>query len=154
MDILTEAVNIAKLLEKADIEWAFVGGVAVGIHGFIRATEDIDIVINQQDLSKLDQLLEKCEFIINKDPITFKDGFMLYRRVKLIGDEYFMLDVMLPPENFSGLLKNRQEGTISGIKVFVAARQDLIKMKKGTGRNKDKIDADELEKINMNPEVE
>ena len=27
MDILAEALNFAKLMENADIEWAFVGGV-------------------------------------------------------------------------------------------------------------------------------
>jgi len=147
MDILNEALNFAKLMNDADFEWAFVGGVAVGIHGFIRATEDIDILINIDDLSKLDIILQKNGFLINKQPIKFKDGFALYRRFKIIGDEHFILDLMIAPDSFSELLQNRQAGSIDGYKVFVVTKQDLIRMKNGTGRIKDKMDAEELEKL-------
>ena len=147
MDILNEALNFAKLMDAADIEWAFVGGVAVGIHGFIRATEDIDILINIDDLSKLDIILQKNGFLINKQPINFKNGFTLYRRVKIIDDAHFILDLMIPPDDFSELLQNRQTGFIDGYKVFVVTKQDLIRMKSGTGREKDKMDAKELERL-------
>ena len=146
-EILSEALNFAKLVSNIDIEWAFVGGVAVGIYGFIRATEDIDILIRPDDLSKLDPILEQNGFIINKKPVHFKDGFSLYRRIKVIDDEYFILDVMTAPENFLDLLKNRQAGMINGYKVFVITKADLIRMKHLSGRLKDQMDIEELEKI-------
>ena len=151
MDILSEALKISKLLAKANLKWTFVGGVAVGIHGLIRATEDIDIVINPNDLKKLDALLIKNNFVINPQPMKFKDGFVLHRRVKIVGKEYFVLDIMIPPDNFPELLKNRQAGLISGTKVYVAAKPDLIRMKRGTGRLKDRLDAENLEGKNDRP---
>ncbi len=32
-------------LDEARVEHVVIGGVAVGLHGFIRATEDLDIVV-------------------------------------------------------------------------------------------------------------
>ncbi|NOY74959.1 MAG: nucleotidyltransferase family protein [Kiritimatiellaeota bacterium] len=147
MDILNEAIGLAALLGSSDIEWAFVGGVAVGIHGFVRATEDIDIVINRSDLESLDELLRKHGFIINKDSLRFSDGFELYPRIKVIGKDFFKLDVMIPPENFKEILLNRQEGFVSGIRVYVVSKSDLIRMKKGTGRSKDKMDVSALTNV-------
>lgn len=140
MDILNEAMSLAKLLGSSDIEWAFVGGVAVGIHGFVRATEDIDIVVNPKDLEKLDGLLKRNGFIINKKPIQFSDGFKLYRRIKVFGKDFFMLDVMIPPDDFQKMLLDRQEGLIAGVKVYVVSKAELIRMKKGAGRAKDQMD--------------
>jgi hypothetical protein len=54
---------------------------------------------------------------------------------------------MIAPASFSKLLKNRHEGIIAGRKVYVITRKDLIEMKKSAGRAKDKIDAEELEKL-------
>ena len=148
MNIINEAISLSKLLGDSNIKWAFVGGVAVGIHGYIRATEDIDIIIEPKHLGKLDAILKDHGYIINNDSIDFKDGYMLFRRVKIIGEEYFILDVLVPPENYVNILKNRIEGLIDGIKVFVISKNDLIRMKRQSGRKIDIIDIEELEKKN------
>lgn len=62
IDILKEACKLTEALNKAKIDWAFVGGVAVGIYGFIRATEDIDIIVDERDLLKIDVILKKKWF--------------------------------------------------------------------------------------------
>ena len=147
MEILKEALKLSRLLSESDIEWAFVGGVAVGIHGYIRATEDIDIVIDKADLPKLDELLVNEDYIINDQSINFSDGFVLYRRVKVVGNDFFSLDVLIPPAEFVGLLKNREQGSLSGLKIYVAGKDDLIRMKKGAGRDIDLVDVKELEKL-------
>ncbi len=147
MDILREAISLSRLLSESGIEWAFVGGVAVGIHGYIRATEDIDIVIKEEDLPKLDELLAQEDYIANPVPVEFSDGFVLYRRVKVRGNDFFTLDVLIPPADFSDLLDKREQGTVSGLKIFVARKEDLIEMKKSAGRRKDIVDIEELEKL-------
>jgi predicted nucleotidyltransferase len=146
IDILQEALTLGKLLAASGIAWAFAGGIAVGIHGYIRATEDVDIVIDPQCLDKLDRVLKENDYIIGKDPIPFKDGFSVHRRVKIAGSDYFVLDVMIPPPGFNSLLDNRVEGRIDGFPVYVVSRQDLIEMKKLAGRSKDLADIAELEK--------
>jgi len=146
MDLLTEALAISTLLDESGLRWMFVGGVAVGIHGYIRATEDIDIVIDEEDLQKIDPILGKNGFIINEAPIKFDDGFTLHRRVKISGDEYFVVDLLVPPEEKKDMLSHRIEGTVAGSRVYVASKEDLIQMKRGANRLQDKVDISELEK--------
>lgn len=38
--------KVARYLEEAGVEYALVGGYALGAHGFNRFTEDIDILVN------------------------------------------------------------------------------------------------------------
>lgn len=146
IDILREAVTLGKLLGQLDITWAFIGGVAVGIHGYIRATEDIDIILNISDLDKLDTILKDQGYIIHKDSINFEDGFRLFRRVKIIGEEYFVLDALVPPEEFNFLFENRFEGLLDETKIFVISKENLLWLKKHTGRKIDLADAEALEK--------
>ncbi len=146
IDIVKEAVAISKLLAASGIKWPCVGAQAVGIYGYIRATEDVDIVISPDDLEKLDLLLKEKGFIIHKDSIDFKDGFKLFRRVKIVGSEYFVLDILIPSDNFSQLLENRLEGLIEDATVYVISKQDLVSMKRISGRDQDMVDIAELEK--------
>ena len=100
MEIFEEALNISRILSESNIRWTFAGGIAVGIHGYIRATEVIDIVIDKNDLRELDQKLEHAGFIINQEPIQFKDGFTAFRRMKIVGKDYMVLDILIPPDNW------------------------------------------------------
>src|SRR5688572_9162247 len=47
-------------LAKAGVDFAVVGGVAVSLNGFIRATEEVDIIISEkpENVSKLLQQLQ------------------------------------------------------------------------------------------------
>ena len=38
--------TVARYLEEAGVEYALVGGYALGAHGFNRFTEDIDLLVN------------------------------------------------------------------------------------------------------------
>ena len=41
LNLLTEFQNIVNTLEEEKIEYAICGGIAMAIHGFLRATVDI-----------------------------------------------------------------------------------------------------------------
>ena len=92
-------------------------------------------------------MLVNEDYIINDQSIDFSDGFVLYRRVKVVGNDFFSLDVLIPPAEFVGLLKNREQGSLSGLKIYVAGKDDLIRMKKSAGRDIDLVDIKELEKL-------
>jgi hypothetical protein len=55
-------------LDDLDIDYAIVGGLAVGHHGWDRATKDIDVLINSADLSKI---TENGRFSIRSDEQDF-----------------------------------------------------------------------------------
>jgi hypothetical protein len=50
-------------LTNAQVEFVVIGGVAVGVHGFIRATRDLDIVPNPtpENLARLARVLTEIE---------------------------------------------------------------------------------------------
>jgi hypothetical protein len=46
------AEEIARHLEEAGIDYAIAGALSLGIHGFVRATEDVGIIITRDGLEK------------------------------------------------------------------------------------------------------
>jgi hypothetical protein len=44
------AEEIARHLEEAGIDYAIAGALSLGVHGFVRATEDVDIIITREGL--------------------------------------------------------------------------------------------------------
>lgn len=144
-DSFSEALEIARMLNYTKTSWAFCGGIAVAVHGFIRATEDVDIIILAEELNVIDKELEKKGWIINKQPLAFKDGSQCFRRVKIQGSEHFILDLMIAPpgENY---LEGKSEALFAGEKVYVISKEKLIKMKRKANRDKDIMDIEALTK--------
>lgn len=144
-DIFQEAVKISKLFNESKINWAFVGGIAVGIYGFIRATENIDIIISENDLQKIDKILIKENFIINDSPMKFSDGYQCYRRLKFYEDgSFFVLDLLMHPTESSRILSRKIRGQFNQQDAYIINKEDLIKMKQQANRPKDKIDLENL----------
>ena len=111
INIFQEATKISIQLNESKINWAFVDGIAVGIYGFIRATEDIDIIISEKDLQKIDNILIKEGFVINDSPMEFSDGYKCHRRLKFYEDaSYFVLDLLMHPTESSRILSNKIKG--------------------------------------------
>jgi len=46
------AEAIAQHLEEAGIDYAIAGALSLGVHGFVRATEDVDIIVTREGLEK------------------------------------------------------------------------------------------------------
>ncbi|HEV3070495.1 MAG TPA: hypothetical protein VGY76_03605 [Solirubrobacteraceae bacterium] len=48
---------------EAQVQFVVIGGVAVGVHGFVRATEDLDIVPDPapENLARLARLLQELK---------------------------------------------------------------------------------------------
>src|ERR1700735_2587398 len=58
-----EPDDLLLALTSAQVEFIIIGGVAVGVHGFIRATKDLDIVPapSTENLQRLAQVLVEIE---------------------------------------------------------------------------------------------
>jgi len=46
------AQEISRLLEESGIPYAIAGAVSLAVHGFVRATEDVDIILTREGLEK------------------------------------------------------------------------------------------------------
>lgn len=69
--------SIIKKFNEADVKYAIVGGVAVNLHGYIRMTSDLDIILEMEDnnIVKAISILKESGFNckIPVDPMGLAD---------------------------------------------------------------------------------
>lgn len=145
--LLDELSNIISALNENEIEYAVCGGLALAIHGFVRATVDIDILIKPELLEKAYKIAEEQGFDIRGLDISFKKRAIEIRRVSKIVEEGEMLslDLLLVTPQIEDVWKTREEIDFLGNKLSVVSREGLIKMKRLAGRPQDLADILRLE---------
>ena len=129
-----------------ELNYAVCGGLAVGLYGYIRATEDIDFVLNNTDASAVKLILNKMGYR-EKEPWILKDAELTLLRFVKTQDECepFIVDFLIPTSTASNeILDNKIVFNYSEIKINVVSRQALITMKKQRMSVKDKVDIDFL----------
>jgi hypothetical protein len=154
--------RIFRELQKKEIRYLVIGGIAVNIFGYSRATGDLDIMISF-DKDNLDGfialLLElgfkpripvKIEEIGDSEKIDKwkKEKHMKVFSVYNPANELENIDIMI--ENyidFDTAYKRRERVTASNIEIPVISIDDLIELKKIAGRKRDEIDILALQKI-------
>lgn len=57
MDFKTVLGILLKQLEEQQIDYAFIGGFAMGAFGILRSTMDLDLLVHKDDLPRLDSIL-------------------------------------------------------------------------------------------------
>lgn len=152
MDILEEEIlELWRLLEKNKVLYIMVGGFATTLHGFNRNTADIDLWIkdtkeNRQSLRKvLNELdigdfesIESTQFVPGFTSINLNSGFELDLMTDLNG---------LAQIKFDECYSIAPVALIENVQVKFLHINQLIEAKKASGRPKDLLDVEELEKI-------
>lgn len=54
-DVYTTLRNLARRLDEEQIPYAIIGGMALAAHGFVRMTQDVDVLVTEEGLKKLHQ---------------------------------------------------------------------------------------------------
>ncbi|MEZ4550876.1 MAG: nucleotidyltransferase family protein [Desulfobacterales bacterium] len=62
MDILDELKTLTKTLRAENIEYALCGGLALAIYALPRATLDIDILIEKNQLERVEKILYALDY--------------------------------------------------------------------------------------------
>lgn len=157
MDIFDEDIlNLWRCLEKNQVRYIMIGGFATNLHGYTRATKDIDIwiadtPINRKNLRKalIDQGSGDYEPIVRMDFVPGWTNFQL--------NMGFTLDVMtdvigLEKIGFDECYNLAVVAEIEDIQVRFLHYNHLIASKKATNRLQDQLDIIELEKIRSREE--
>jgi hypothetical protein len=143
-------------LDRHGVRYAVVGGYGVALHGAVRGTMDVDIVINWdlRTLRKTEKALGSIGLVsrlpINSDDVYhFRDEYINNRNLVAWnfyhpGDISQLVDVIITYD-LKG--KGRQvretlEGQIQLLKL-----RDLIEMKRASGRPQDLEDVKALERL-------
>lgn len=154
--------KIFRALNKAKIKYLVVGGVAVNLHGYIRFTGDLDILLllEDQNLKKMYKVMKKLKYS-ERLPVSIlelKDRKQVKKWLKEKGMQAFsfnppkdnplQLDIVIEESlKFDKIFPKRITKRISDVSIPVISIQDLIKMKKKTNRWQDLIDIENLIKL-------
>jgi predicted nucleotidyltransferase len=152
MNIFDEyTFDLLDALLKNDVQFIVVGGYAVNFHGYRRTTGDIDLWIKPDNLKNKTNII-KCfrKLLIEEDiligiqeldfskPVLFKDG-----------EEPFKIDFMtfVSGVKFDEAWEQKIIANVDGLNIPFIHFNHLILTKISTGRPKDSIDIDQLQKI-------
>jgi hypothetical protein len=146
-DVVEELVALAKAFRAARIEYAVCGGLAVMIHGFIRATEDIDLLIEERDLEKARAVAASCGFRLRGTQMMFRAGAKLARVLKTSpeSEDYLVLDLMLVTDATRTAWESRMDLETQWGPICTVSREALKAMKRQAGRPQDLVDIERME---------
>ncbi|MDR4497173.1 MAG: nucleotidyltransferase family protein [Candidatus Scalindua sp.] len=148
-------------LNNAGVRYAIVGGVAVNLHGHIRMTADLDIIMELEDsnIARAVATLKESGFTckIPVDPMGLADSqtrkdwiknknmkaLNFYRGIEEVD---LVIDSPVTYEN-----ARKKIFTVKDTNYPVVSKEDLIKMKEVTGRERDR---DDIKKLKILIEIE
>jgi hypothetical protein len=144
-----DAVAIFRVLNRHEVSYVVVGGFAVAAWGVVRATEDLDIVVEQSwdNADRLAHALAELEAQHATDPTTPLTQETLVRREdRLFSTKHGQVHILNNVGTIPAYpdLMPAQLIEVDDERVRVATKDQLRAMKTGTGRPKDAFDLDEL----------
>lgn len=144
--LLDELSQLISALNKNEIEYAVCGGLALTIHGFPRATFDIDILNKAESLEKAYDVAAKYGYDVRGLDISFKERAVEIRRVSKIDDngEVLPLEFLLVTPQVEEVWQTREKLIWENRELWIVSPEGLIKMKELAGRAKDLIDIDRI----------
>lgn len=131
--------NLLKSLNENKVRFVIIGASAFPVHGYARATLDIDIFIEKTRRNAEKTLKALKDFGYDVTDITIND---LLTKKLLIRQYLVETDIhpFVKGVTFKSVWENRIKGKIGSQKVFFPCLDDLIKMKRAAGRKKDRED--------------
>lgn len=137
--------DFLKLLNSHGVEYLIVGGYAVGLYGYPRATGDMDIwiAVDASTAKKVANVVRK--FGMPEELIT-DDLFLEKDKVIRMGVPPVRIEVITGASgvNFSECYSRREMIEIDGIRVNFICLEDLKMNKKASARHKDLEDLEHL----------
>ena len=148
MNVFEEFRRFVSELEKQEVRYALVGGVAMAFYTEPRFTRDIDLLVDSDDFEKVKGLLEKDGYFESASPWTFRNVAIELRRfLKVVTPEGEMLiDILIAKdEEVRGMIRNAVEAESAEGRVMLANRKDLIRLKRFRDSKQDQADIERLE---------
>lgn len=132
------------VLESQRIEYAVVGGVAVAVWGFARATYDVDFIVaaNPESLHALRAAIGPPTFLFEPEEINLPRATVLRGhwpdRANPTEPDLVVVDFLVMEHRVAdAVLTRRRQVTVGGSPTWVCAPEDLILLKVLSGRVKD-----------------
>jgi hypothetical protein len=127
------------------VRYLLIGGFAVGIYGYVRATKDMDIWVSddKQNQSALRQALNNFGFPATSLPDSL---FSIPGQILRMGVPPTRIEILssISGVEFEKCYKKRKKEKIDNILVSIIDFESLLANKKASGRPRDLADVNEL----------
>jgi predicted nucleotidyltransferase len=153
--MLADLAGLVRALADHRVRFVVIGGVAVAAHGYLRATEDLDIVPDpdRENLDRLGNALVAIDARLATDAtreLGPRERQALYQGRNLtlsttLGDVDVVQRLAGVP-GFAELFADSQEASIGGVPIAVSSRDHLIAMKAARGSAQDRADLERLQR--------
>ncbi len=141
--LIEEFVGIVESLNREGIDYAVCGGWAMAIHGRLRTTIDIDLLILADDLDAAMKIARERGFDIEGLPLNIDGGKTQIRRISKIDKasrELITLDLLLVTPVYEPAWKTRRRVIWNQGEYRVVDIEGMIIMKELADRPKDRED--------------
>lgn len=145
--------ELCLFLDKSDLRYTLVGGLAVGIWSAPRATVDVDflVALSSGEAGNLSRLLKESDrfIFIHATPMIFKKVSLL--RATLKSNPDIAVDFLFADDEFKKQMVQRSSViSITGFPVQIPTPEDLIILKLLSGRPQDRIDVEQIRENQKN----
>jgi hypothetical protein len=139
--------ELLQLLNSKKVEYLVVGGYAVALYGYPRATGDMDIwiALSKDNAHRTVEALREFGF----DTPQLKEDLFLEKEKNIrMGNPPLRIEILTSIDGveFAECYRNKRIVTIDDIDVSFISLEDLKKNKKASGRYQDLADLENLEK--------
>jgi hypothetical protein len=134
-----------KLLNSTGVEYLVVGGYAVGVHGYVRATGDLDIWLRPSPANAASTVRALREFGFGSPDLSDK-LFLEKGNLVRMGVPPLRLELLtsISGVEFEECYRDRIVVTIDNVPVPVISLEWLLQNKRAAGRVKDLLDLENL----------
>ena len=134
-------------LNANNVRYLLIGGYAVGVYGYSRATNDIDIFVSDNEENTRRLIAALNDFGVGHSDLS--EMFAEKRSLVEIGVEPVKVQLMNFADGiaFDEAFDRRNVIDVEGVDISTIARDDLIANKLASGRHKDLDDVEMLERL-------
>jgi predicted nucleotidyltransferase len=145
-----DPVRIFDALQRYGVEYLTIGGVAVNVHGHVRNTRDVDILIewNAENMERLAASLADLDaklFGVDADlldvdphnPDDLLNGGNFTLRTAAGGLDLFDPSEIPGGRPYEEMRSRAVEALVQGVRIRAVGFDDLIRLKRESGRDRD-----------------
>ena len=145
------------LLAEAGVDFVVVGGIAVSIQGYVRLTEDVDILIKDSP-ENIGRLLERLAdygegFALELSVEDFTDEEGAIRIVEVTEQCQIDIFTRMSGRKYADVMADADRFLLQGHGIAIASKASLIGWKSKSVREKDKFDAMALRQLQEDPKA-
>ncbi len=146
-DLYAELSSLIMRFERDEVSYALCGGMAMAVHGFVRATEDIDVIVPPEALELALGAARAAGFDIVNPPVSFAGGKVpMHRACKTepeVGD-FLALDLLVVTPATAAIWAARLRVPWEHGSLSVLSREGLIALKSLRNSLQDQADIGRL----------